>query len=182
MRELRPRPERQSKALRLAFFDPTDRKRPCSFGPPTRQLRRRPTTPRTSSRAMPGARSRRPSNRSSNTRTNARPGSSRAASRQHPAALPDGRRAADRRRTRPACPLHLPRQPPPPDPQREPARAAQQGDPGAPRWSASSPTGPVSSGSSGWSSPSRTTSGRTAGAASGPVIDAAIDHEEVSPG
>jgi transposase-like protein len=38
---------------------------------------------------------------------------------------------------------------------------------GGPRWSGSSPTGPRSSGSSGWSSPNRMTSGRTAGATSG---------------
>ena len=36
--------------------------------------------------------------------------------------------AARRGRARPARPLHVPRDPPPPDPEHEPARAAQQGD------------------------------------------------------
>ena len=48
--------------------------------------------------------------------------------RQPAAALPGGRRAARRRRARPARPLHVPRDPPPPDPLHQPARAAQQGD------------------------------------------------------
>ena len=56
------------------------------------------------------------------------PGAVRPGHRQHPAALPGGRRAAGRRRARPARPLHVPRDPPPPDPQHQPARAAQQGD------------------------------------------------------
>ena len=43
-------------------------------------------------------------------------------------ALPGGRGAAHRSRGRSARPLHVPRQPPSPDPQHQPAGAAQQGD------------------------------------------------------
>ena len=84
-------------------------------------------------------------------------------------ALPGGRRAADRRRARPARPLHVPRD----------ATAARSAAPtrrsastrrssAGPASSGSSPTGRASSVWSGWSSPSRTTSGRTAAATSGP--------------
>ena len=88
-----------------------------------------PATPRTSCPARRGAWSPRRSGPCSSSPTRARPATQCSTGHRQPrAALPGGRRAAHRRRARPARPLHVPRDPPPPDPQHQPARAAQQGD------------------------------------------------------
>ena len=97
------------------------------------------------------------------------PGAAAPGHRRPAPALPGGRRAARRGRGRPARPLHLPRDPSPPDPEHQPAGAAQQGDQAPHRGRRHLPhPGRRSSAWWAWSSPSRTTSGRTAGATSGP--------------
>ncbi len=84
------------------------------------------------------------------------------------ACLVAGGRAAHVGRDGPACPLRPPGRPSPPGPAAPARPGGPTGRSGAGRASsASSPDGPASSASSGRSSPGRTTSGETGGAASG---------------